>query len=313
MRLAQRTQDPVDLALAHHLLGETLYYAGDLTPARQHLEQAIAVYGRRLSDQSWLWVDVGVVARGFASVTLFELGYPDQALQRSHETVALAQELSHPPSLVFAQYFAVKVHTLRQEWRSTQERAEAMIALCTEQGAFLQFKAWATTERDWALTAQGQLDECMAQMRQGLTAIRALGNRLWQPRHLVLLAHACAQAGHVEEALALVAEGLDIVHDAGSHLSESSLYKVNGECHLALSGEHEVEAEACFRQAIDIARRQSAKSLELRAATSLARLWQQQEKRAEAHQLLSDIYNWFTEGFDTADLKDAKALLVAWG
>jgi predicted ATPase len=161
----------------------------------------------------------------------------------------------------------------------------------------------------WARAEQGQGEEGMTQIRQGLTATRAAGAGIVRPYFLALLSEAYRKAGQTEEGLRVVAEALSEGDETGQRYYEAELHRLQGELLLAQAGNNRTVAEACFHQGISIARSQQAKSLELRAATSLARLWQQQGKREEARQVLAAVYNWFTEGFDTADLKDAKALL----
>ena len=261
-----------------------------------------------------------MVCRAYAGVTLWHLGYPDQALQRSHEALALAREVAHPFSLGMALFFAAWVHQCRQEGHLTQERADAVIALGAEQGATV-FAAAGTIFRGWALAqkyaepgaGQGQKEEGISQMQQGLAAWRATGAKVFQPYGLALLAAASAQVGQQEKGLTQLAEALAMANDTEERRHEAELYRLKGELLLARSAEHDTEAETCFRQALDIARRQQAKSWELRAAMSLSRLWQRQGKRAEARVLLAPVYGWFTEGFDTADLQEAKALLEELG
>ena len=235
-----------------------------------------------------------MACRAYAAVTLWCLGYPDQALQRSHEALTLARELAHPFSLAFALFFAAWLHQFRREGHLTQERAEAVIALAAEQG-FAVFVAGGTIFRGWALAersaepgaGQGQGEEGMAQMQQGLAAWRATGAEVFRPYGLALLAEASAQVGQHEAGLTLLAEALAVANDTGERRWEAELYRLKGELLLARSAEHDAEAETCFRQALDIARRQQAKSWELRAAMSLSRLWQRQGKRAEARELLA--------------------------
>src|SRR5262249_37822591 len=160
-------------------------------------------------------------------------------------------------------------------------------------------------DRGERLAAQGQGDAGIAQMHQGLTAIRATGQRLSMSAYLVRLAAACGQSGQAEEGLHLLAEALVHVEHTGERYSEAEVYRLKGELLLQQAVPDAPQAEACCQQALAVARRQQAKSLELRAALSLARLWQQQGKRPEAHDLLAPVYNWFTEGFDTADLQEA--------
>ena len=173
----------------------------------------------------------------------------------------------------------------------------------------------ATILQGWVLAEQGEGEAGIAQMRQGLSAYHAVGSELWRPYFLALLAQAHGEVGQAEEGLPALAEALAIVERTGERWWEAEVYQVQGELFLQQAASRgyqaEEEAEACFQQARDLAYHQQAKSLELRAAMSLARLWQQQGKRAEARTLLAPVYGWFTEGFDTADLQDAKALLEA--
>jgi predicted ATPase len=199
-----------------------------------------------------------------------------------------------------------ELYQFRREAQQTQERAEALMTLSTEQ----RFAFWlvsATVLRGWALAEQGQGAEGIAQIRQGLTAWQAMGEALYQPRFRALLAELYGNVGQTEAGLSVLAEVLAEVHTNGLCYCEAELYRLKGMLQQAAG--RGSEAEACFRQALDVARRQQAKSWELRAATSLARLWQQQGKRAKARELLAPVYGWFTEGFDTTDLLDAQALL----
>jgi TOMM system kinase/cyclase fusion protein len=310
LHLAQRTQEVALLLEAHRALGTSLFYLGELTPARTHLERALALYDphehHSLAFRSGQ--DPGVVCRGFVAWALGMLGYPDQALQRSRETLTLPQELSHAFSLAYALDFAARIHQLRREEQQTQEQAQALMALSREQG-FTQRLATGTILWGWALTAQGQREEGVAQMRQGLAAFQATGAALAQPYYLALLAEAYGELGQAGEGLKVVARALATVHTTGEQFCAAELHRLQGKLLLACAAEHDAEAAACFHQALDVARRQRAKVWELRAATSLSRLWQQQGKRTTARELLAPIYGWFTEGFDTADLQEAKVLL----
>jgi predicted ATPase len=233
----------------------------------------------------------------------------NQALARSHEAITLAQELSHPLSLAAALDYAAFVHQYRRERHATQERAETGIALSREKG-FPQFVALGMSMRGWALAMQEQGEEGIAQLHQGLAAFRAVGTELGRSRNLALLAEAYGEVGQTEEGLTVLAEALAVVDKTGERYWEAEMHRLKGELLLRQASPTE-EVETCFRQAIEIARHQQAKSLELRAATSLSRLWQRQGKPTEARALLAPIYGWFTEGFDTADLQEAKALLDA--
>jgi predicted ATPase len=320
LTLAQRVGDPALLLEAHYTLGNTLNYLGEFPAAHAHFAQGMALYDP-LQHHSLAFrygQDPGVICRTYAGVTLWWLGYPDQALQRSHEALTLAGELAHPFSLGFALYFAAFLHQLRREWRLTHERAEAVIALAAEQGFALWgalgmfMQGWALTERDPEPDAgRGPAEEGIAQMHQGLAALRAIPAEVFRPYGLALLAEASAKMGQREEGLTLLAEALALTNDKEERRWEAELHRLKGEILLAGAAEQHREAEACFRQALDVARRQEAKSWELRAAMSLSRLWQQQGKRDEARQLLAPVYSWFTEGFDTLDLQEAQALLFA--
>jgi predicted ATPase len=314
LRLAQSVQDPALLLEAHRPPGQTLFCLGELVQARAHLEQAIALYNPEQHHSHALLYgnDAGVMCLSWLSWTLWVLGYPDQALERSHEALTLAQALAHPPSLATGLHFASMLHQLRREGQAIQERAEAAIILSTEQGMPLSL-AMGMIPRGWALVKQGRGAEGLAQIRQGLAAYRVTGMAMLQPHILALLAEAYGDMEQAEEGLTVLDEALAVVERTGERYWEVELHRLKGTLLLARSAEHQAEVEACFRQALDIARRRQAKSLELRAAMSLSRLWQQQGKRVAARELLAPIYGWFTEGFDTADLQEAKALLKELG
>jgi predicted ATPase len=222
----------------------------------------------------------------------------------------LAHALSHPYSLAFARCWAAIVSQFRRDVPAAHEQAEAAVALLTEQG-FPQWAAFGTSVHGWALGMQGQGEAGMAQIRQGIADCRATGAMLRVPYFNTLLADVCAHLGHTQDSLQALAEAHTLVEQQEERWWEAEVARLRGVLLLRQPGTPPAEAETCFHQALDVARRQEAKSLELRAAMSLARLWQQQGKRAEAHALLAPVYHWFTEGFDTADLQEAKALLDA--
>jgi len=311
LSLAQRVHDPALLLVAHHALGGSVCFQGELSSAQAHLEQGLTLYNpqehRALAFRYGL--DLKVWCLAYMAWPLWLLGYPDQALTRSHEAIALAQELSHPISLAAALAYAAWLHHARREGTVAQERAEAAIELSSARG-FAQYLAVGKPLRGWALAVQGQGEEALAQLRQGLAALKAMGSVLDWPRFLLLLAEAYGEEGQIDEGLTTLTEALATAHKTGERWWEAELYRLKGEL-LLRRGTPMEEGEACFQQALDVARRQQAQSLELRGAMSLARLWQQQGKRTEAYELLAPVYGWFTEGFDTADLQEAKALLDA--
>ena len=313
LRLAQQMQDTALLVEAHWALGTTLCQLGEIVPARAHLEQSITFYdAQQPCAQALLDVvrDPGVAARNSISWLLWVLGYPDQARTRSHQALTLAQALAHPYSQAVALVFAAVCSILCREHRSVQERAEAAVAITQEWG-IPTWSAASTFCRGWAQAAQGQGAAGIAQMRQGLVSWQTLGFALVEPYWLTLLAEAYGQVGQPEEGLRVLSEALSVLNSNGERFWEAELYRLKGALLLQQSSGDSTQAETCFQQAISIAQSQQAKSWELRAATSLTRLWQRQGKCQEAYDLLAPVYGWFTEGFDTADLQEAKALLEA--
>jgi class 3 adenylate cyclase/predicted ATPase len=311
LTFAQQVHDTAMLLAAHRALGTTLMWLGAVALAHTHFTQGIALYDppQHRTSAFLYGEDAGVICHIFAAWTLWYLGYPDQGLVRSHEGLTLAQQIVYPFSLGFALVFAAMVHQFRCEGRVVRERAEAAISLAKEQG-FPYFMACGALLRGWALAQQaGQAKEGIEQLQQGLIAFRATGAETLRPYWLALLAEAHGIIGQPEAGLAALAEALTLADTTGERWYEPELYRLKGAFLLQQSLDNQAEAENCFHQAIAIAQNQQAKSWELRASTSLARLWQSQGKRQEAHDLLALVYNWFTEGFDTADLKDTKAVL----
>jgi len=314
--LAQSAQDSALLIEAHVARGNTLSFLGELVLAREQLEHAIALYDpQKYRSHAFIYAqDPGVHSLSYATLVLWLLGYPDQARKRSLEAFGLAQELSHPYSLAFALVHVLYVHRFSHEVKATQERAKELFALSTEHGFPITLAAGAA-HLGWALAEQGLGEEGIIQIRQSIDTWRATGSTLFfQPFLFAMLAEAYGKAGLSDDGLTVLAEALAIADNTGERFWEAELYRLKGE--LTLQSQFQGskfnvrdEAEACFRKAIAIARRQSAKSLELRAVMSLSRLWWHQGNKSQARQMLAEIYGWFTEGFDTADLKEAKTLL----
>jgi predicted ATPase len=236
------------------------------------------------------------------------LGYPDQSLTHVHEALALAHTLSYPYSLAYARCFAAVVLQLRRDVPAVHEHAESAVALATEQG-FPLWVAVGTSLRGWALAMQDQGEEGMVQVGQGIASARATGAAATIPYLYTVLADVCVHLGHIEDGLQALAEAHTLVEKHEERFWEVEVSRLQGVLLLRQPGPPQAEAEAWLQRALDVARRQEAKSLELRAAMSLSRLWQQQGKQAAARALLAPIYGWFTEGFDTADLQKAQALL----
>jgi DNA-binding SARP family transcriptional activator/predicted ATPase/class 3 adenylate cyclase len=314
MVLAQTAQNSALELEAHRAMGCTLFHLGELVSARTHLEQGIALYNpRRHRLHSFLYGhDPAISCLAYVSWTLWLIGYPDQGLKSANELLALAQDLAHPFSLGYALAHCALFHQFQGKVEKAQQLAKAAITLSTEQG-FPFWLAMGTVLQGWALTEQGREEEGIAQMRQGLATWQATRIGIYQSYYLALLAKACERVGRVKEGLRLLTEALTIVDEIGERTFDAELYRLKGELLLKRneSDKDIHDAETCFQRAIEIARHQSARSWELRAATSLSRLWQKQGKKEQARELLQETYNWFTEGFDTADLKEANTMLDA--
>jgi len=314
LRLAQRADAPALAVIAHYALGWTWCCLGVLPAARQHLEEGSARYtpDQRYTQAFRMGHDPGVACHAYAAQTLWLLGYPEQALARLHEALALAHELSHPYSLAYAQCWATYVYQFRRDVPAVHEHAEAAVTLSTAQG-FPQYVAMGTSLRGWALAMQGQGETGMAQVRQGIVALRTTGAALHVPYLCTVLADVSAHLGHTADGLQALAEAHTLVEQQEQRMWEAEVCRLRGVLLLRQTETPPAEAEPWLQRALDVARRQEVKALELRAAMSLARLWQQQGKPAEARELLAPIYGWFTEGFDTADLQEAMALLHELG
>ena len=239
---------------------------------------------------------------------LWLLGYADQAQQWSQEALAWTQQGEHTPSLASAQLFASVLSQHRRDVAATQAYAEAAMALAIAQG-FEHRVAQGRMLRGWALAIQGDAATGVAHIQQGLGAVQSIGQKLYHPYHLALLAEAYGQAGQPDLGLPCLAEALTLMEATEERWWEAEVHRLKGELLLRLPLPDIPQATACFSQALDVARRQQARALELRAALSLGRLWQQQGKRDQVRQLLTEVYGCFTEGFETPDLQEAKALL----
>jgi predicted ATPase len=328
LELAQRLHDPA-IVVAHRLMG-WCFCTGALVAARPHFEQIAVLYNveqhRPLTFQ--YGQDPGPAGLSAGAFDLWLLGYPEQARRWSERALMLAREGAHPLTLGSTSVASLSLHHFCQERASVQEQAaEEVIAMATKQGLAVPL-AWGMMIRGWALAQRGHGEVGISQIRQGLAAAQAVEAGFFCTHHLTLLAEAYDAAGEPEAGLRVLAEALALVEQTGERFWEAEIYRFKGELLLKVAGAgrsrgpwaslrvnsvEEIEdaepPEGCFLTAIAIARRQEGKSLELRATVSLARLWQQQGKNDQARHMLADIYGWFTEGFDTIDLQQAKALL----
>jgi predicted ATPase len=306
LRLAQETRDPAALVTAHYMLGTVLVYLGEIASAGEHYVQGIALSDAHRELTLPDGRNPGIACRAQMARVLWLLGHPEQALEVSEAAQRAAQ--THPHDLAFACFLDMLVRQFRREIALTQQRAEHVRALADEHH-LPHYRAWAGILHGWA-RAPSEAAAGIAEMRESLAAYERLGNELSRPHFLALLAETLGNDGRSEESLAAVTEALASVERTGERYYESELHRLKGELLLkSETDQQRAEAEACFHRALEVAQRQHAKSLESRAAMSLARLWQQQDGIAEARAMLAAIYGWFTEGFDTPDLREAKALL----
>ena len=310
--LAQALQDPLALIQTYSTEGESLGWQGQFALARTHLEHAKSLYRpQRYAPSAYFYGHDPVVQNlDILAAVLWVLGCPERAVQQSDEALTFAQGLSHPFSLTFALTSEALLHHLRREATIVQELAETAITVSTEHG-FPFRAAFGSMLLGWAMAERGEGEAGIARIKEGIATFQATGSKLHNSMWLGLLAEGSGKLGRVEEGLTILAEALSAVDDTGEHFYEAELQRLKGKFLLQRSADNQREAETCFQHAMTIAQNQGAKAWELRTATSLARLWQHQGKRPQARDLLASVYTWFTEGFDTLDLRDAKALLDA--
>jgi class 3 adenylate cyclase/tetratricopeptide (TPR) repeat protein len=308
IQLAARMGDPGSIAHSNFASGAVSLFQGKLSDAREKLEQAVAIEeapARRGSPQ-----DPRVAALSLLSPTLWFLGCPDSAIRRHEEAIARARHIGHPMSVAFALTYGTLLYLCLQAPEHALELAQEVCGLAEAHG-FHYWDSLASTYRGIALSGLGQEKEGIAETLAGIDSYRATGSELGAAAVMVGLVASYFRSGQTDRALEVAERALTTVEQTGARLSKAELYRLKGEALLA-SGKP-IDAHGCFERAIEIARKQSAKSWELRATMSLARLLRDTGRRDEARAMLADIYGWFTEGFDTADLKDAKELLIELG
>jgi predicted ATPase len=303
LRVSGCRNDPAGLALGYFSTGRNLMSIGRFALSRSHFEQVLARCDL-VPRRSLPFHRVGV--EGFLALSLFCLGFPDQALAQSDAAIAEARRSAHAPTFAVSLSNGARLLSLLAEPEALHELADQLVVLATEQG-FPFWRAQGTIYGGWVLVKKGDTVEGMSLLRSGLAAYRATGAEQWMPHYTALLASVCEAAGQVEQALALVDDALQIAERTREGWFAAELNRNKGQ--LVLRQGHSEIAEELYRKALGIAREQEAKLWELRAAVSLARLRRDQGRRTEARDLLVPVYGWFTEGFDTPDLKEAKALL----
>jgi class 3 adenylate cyclase/predicted ATPase len=311
LQLAEQSGDRTLLVIAHDVVQDTSLWLGEYTKTRAYMERGLALYDPQ-ADRALAFVhggyDPAMACHCFGGHALWYLGYADRAVTHSREALALADQLAHPPTLVFALSHAAVLHQFRGEPRLAQKRSDAAIALAKEHG-FDFWLAHATIPHGWALVQQGHTDEGLAEIVDGLARYQATGAELERPLWIALLADAYARAGRPERGLAAVEEALADVEKTGVRFHEAELRRLKGELLLRGPAPSEDGAAVCFLRAIETARQRQARSIELRAVMSLSRLLQRQGKPEEARRMLAQVYGWFAEGFDTKDLQEARGLL----
>jgi class 3 adenylate cyclase/predicted ATPase len=308
LRLSRQRNDSTGLVLGHISSGQTLLFAGGFASSRSHFEEALALYDpilcRSLARHAGPHPQVS--ALGYLGIDLLCLGYPHQALVQSRAAIAKARGLAHPPSLAASLALGTLLLLLSRDNVALDKRAGQLVAVATEQG-FPRWHAQGTICRGWVKVKNGDVVEGISLLRSGSKAYRATGSLSWMPQYFALLARACEIAGQIEEGLTLLDDALEIAERTGERSLEAELNRHKGQ--LLLRQGHTEAAEVLYRKALGIAAEQGAMLWELRAAMSLARLRRDQGRGAEARDLLAPVYAWFTEGFDTPDLKDAKVML----
>jgi class 3 adenylate cyclase/predicted ATPase len=306
--LSRQRNDLTGLVLGHTAYGGIFMFAGEFTSSRLHYEEVLALYDpvslRSLAHQIGTYPQV--TSQGQSGLDALCLGFLEQGLVLGNKAVALARELDHPASLASSLAVDALLLALVEDDAAFEKSANALAAVTTEQG-FAFWGVLGTIYRGWVKVRNGGLAEGISLLQSGLVSFRASGMDVWTPCYMAFLARAYAFVGQIEEASALFDDALQIVERTGARWFAAELHRHKGQ--LLLQQGHIEDAEEIYRKALVIARKQEAKLWELRAATSLARLWREQDRRAEARDLLSPVYGWFTEGFDTADLKEAKVLL----
>ncbi len=310
LALAEKSNEPLLLLLCHWYLGFIDFCLGNHVNAHEHLKCALDIYDPDRYHHSIVYLrgsDAGLGAIAYEACCLWCLGYPDQALKRSEEALSMARELGHPFSLADVLCFAgCLFHAMRKDGESLERNAEELMHLSQERSLAGWF-ATGMRSRGEALALQGKLQEGGTQARKGLDAMQSEKMWIYHSGTLALLAEVQVKAGHLDEALANLDEAFASVEKTDERYWEAELHRLKGEISFRLGDE--ASAETCFDKAIEISRKQSAKSLELRAVMGLYRLWQKQGKKKEAHQMLTEVYDWFTEGFETPDLIEARKLI----
>ena len=314
MALAQKHESTVPLMIGHRLMGTSLQCTGDIAGSRAHYDGAMAIYDpaehRQLTTH--FAQDLSVVVFSYRAWTLWLLGYPEAALADSDRAIAAAREIDQAGTLMYALAHATRTYLWTGDYDAARPLVAEILALADEKGA-VAWRAFGMMQNGSLLALTEGSARAASMIAAGLAAWQHTGSTLWMPCYLSNLAHAQAKLGQLDDARARIGEAMAVVSVSKATWSEAEVHRVAGEIALTAPDPDVGQAEACFRQALAIARAQQAKSWELRAATSLARLWRDRDRRRQARELLAPVYGRFTEGFETLDLREARALLDELG
>jgi predicted ATPase len=314
LRLAETVEDPDLLLQAHLMVGGTRYYLGDFARARVHIDRSLALYDSHdHKHHAFIYgQDPGTIGGLHAGLILWNLGFPDQALRKAKAALGQADELQYPLTSAFAAGFTAWIHQARGEVQATHNYAEAAIKLGAEYGLPLP-SGMGMIFRGWALAELGNPAEGIKQIQSGREICEASGALLIRPYFLILLAEAYRQANRIKDGRLALAEATASMENSGERAHQAEIVRLDAELLLETGNDRQAKAEQMLHSAINVAQMQDAKSLELRATTTLARLLARQNRRDEARTMLTAVYNWFTEGFETTALKDARSLLDQLG
>jgi predicted ATPase len=310
LALAEKQGATVPLMIGHRLMGTSLLFAGDIAQGRAHYDQALALYdpGEHRSLAARFGQDVRVAILSYRSWALWMLGYADAALADADQALSDAREIGLAATLMYALFHSSYTHTLCRNYAAVNAEADKLVALADEKGS-LFWRAGGMTNQGCVLALTGQASEAVHTLTSGITAWRSTGATMLTPWHLSHLTRAYAELGQFDDAWRCISEAMSTIETTKQSWCEAEVYRTAGEIALMSPERDAAKAEGYFDRALEAARAQQAKSLELRAAISMARLWRDQGEPRRARELLAPVYDWFTEGFDTLDLKEAKALL----
>jgi predicted ATPase len=311
LALAEKQKAIVQLMVGHRLMGTSLLLTGDIAQGRTHLDQALALYDpaehRPLAMRFGQEIRVAIL--GHRSMALWAFGCAEAALADTEQALRDAREISHAATLMYALYNTSLTHILSGNYAAAKAEADELAALADEKGALL-WKAWGMMNQGCVLALTGKASDAVQKITYGIAAVQSTGGTLWMPFRLSNLTRAYAELGQFDDAWRCIDDALTAMETTKEKWSEAEVHRTAGEIALKLPEPDTVRAEAYFERALTVARQQQAKSWELRAAMSMAGLWRDQGKVQQARELLAPVYGWFTEGFDTRDLKEAKALLA---